>query len=262
MRSVPRYQVTTLGHTPDLVVRHWICDGRDAARVEPERMTGDRVMLPVQGRFAFRAPGARAVASPCEGLFIRDHSTFEITHPHGQGDVCVSLAGPLAAPIVNAGPLRRPISLGAQMVLAGLGRQAPLAQAESLVLALAPRPERTTRAADRALADLLSHEIALRFDETLALVDLAARAGVSVFHACRAFRRATGGSLHRFQRELRLRHALALVLDTDRPLGEIAYAVGFANQGHFGNQFRDRFGVPPGVARRAPRRISRREWPE
>ena len=261
---VPRYQVSTLGDAPELVVRHWVCDGHDGRRVEPERMAGDRVMLPVAGRFAFRAPRARAVASPCEGLFIRDGATFEISHPHGEGDVCISLAGPLATRLVGAGPTSRPISLRAQLMLAGLARRepSPLEMAESLVLALAPpAQERPVRARDRALAERLAYEIARSGAEPLGLVELAARADVSVFHACRAFRRATGGSLHRFQRELRLRHALALVLGTDRPLVEIAYATGFANQGHFGNQFRERFGLSPGAARRTPQRISRREWP-
>jgi AraC family transcriptional regulator len=73
---------------------------------------------------------------------------------------------------------------------------------------------------------------------------------VSVAHACRAFRRATGATIHARVREARLRHALALLLDTDRPIADIAIDVGFANQGHLGNAFAARFGVSPGRARR------------
>jgi len=82
---------------------------------------------------------------------------------------------------------------------------------------------------------------------------------VSLFHACRLFRRATGSTIHRFHEELRLRHALARVLDTDEPLARIAVALGFANQGHFGNRFRRRFGVAPGAAR-SQRARSRPGW--
>jgi AraC family transcriptional regulator len=60
-----------------------------------------------------------------------------------------------------------------------------------------------------------------------------------------------GTSIHRYQAELRLRHALALVLDTRRPLTHVAYDAGFANQGHFGNAFRKRFGSAPSVVRRS-----------
>src|SRR5262249_2847470 len=234
---MPSYRVETLAASPELTLTHWICDGHDGRRAEPERIVGDRVVVPLRGRFAFRAPRVQAVASPCEGLFLRDGMTFEITHPHGEGDVCMAISGPLAARLVDAGPCRRPVSLRAQLVLAALARRRapPLVAAEALGLALAPGPERPPRRRrDEALAARLAHEIALRFDERLGLIDLAARAGVSVFHACRAFRRVTGGSLHRFQRELRLRHALALVVGTHRPLTEIAYVARFAQPLQFG----------------------------
>ncbi len=72
-----------------------------------------------------------------------------------------------------------------------------------------------------------------------------------MFHACRAFRRAMGTSIHRYQAELRMRHALALVLDTRRPLTDVAYEAGFANQGHFANAFRKRFGAAPSAVRQS-----------
>ena len=55
----------------------------------------------------------------------------------------------------------------------------------------------------------------------------------------------------RHQVEIRLTRARALVLETQLPLAMIALEVGFANQGHLGNRFRRRFGVPPGALRRA-----------
>lgn len=99
------------------------------------------------------------------------------------------------------------------------------------------------------MAASLAGTVAARWDEPLRLEALAAEAGVSVFHACRVFRRVEGTSIHRRLTELRLRHALALVLDTSWSFGRIAAEAGFANQGHFGNAFRRRYGRTPGAVR-------------
>jgi len=70
-----------------------------------------------------------------------------------------------------------------------------------------------------------------------------------VFHACRVFHATAGTTIHGFRRELRLRHALARILDGDEPLADIALAIGFASHSHLTNQFRARFGIPPARAR-------------
>jgi transcriptional regulator GlxA family with amidase domain len=84
----------------------------------------------------------------------------------------------------------------------------------------------------------------------LNLGDLAQAAQVSVFHACRAFRRARGTTIARFRQDVRLRHALALLMDTSRTIAEIACEVGFANHAHLTNRFVLRFGLTPAEARR------------
>jgi transcriptional regulator GlxA family with amidase domain len=109
------------------------------------------------------------------------------------------------------------------------------------------RPRTNARA--RAAAQEIAHEVAAHFDRPLPLTLLANRVGLSPFAATRLFRSSTGFTIHQFQVELRLRHALALLFETDRPLADIALATGFANQGHFGNHFRRRYGLPPGRAR-------------
>jgi AraC-like DNA-binding protein len=102
---------------------------------------------------------------------------------------------------------------------------------------------------DRVIAETIACTIESHFDERLSLADLASAVGVSVFHACRVFHRSMGTSIHQYHREVRLRHAIALLLGTRMPPAQIAAETGFANQGHLGNVFRRRFGVPPGRAR-------------
>jgi transcriptional regulator GlxA family with amidase domain len=52
-----------------------------------------------------------------------------------------------------------------------------------------------------------------------------------------------------FYQELRLHHALWLVLNSDMALGEIARASGFRHQSTFSAQFRSSFGLTPSAAR-------------
>jgi AraC family transcriptional regulator len=128
-----------------------------------------------------------------------------------------------------------------------------LAVEETLHFALASQEDRGgVSPRDRATAEAIAYAVDLRFDEHLTLDELAEIAGISVFHACRAFRRVRNTSIHRYQQTVRLRHALALLRDTSRPLAQVAVDTGFANQGHLGNAFHRRFGVTPARARRMP----------
>jgi AraC-like DNA-binding protein len=68
--------------------------------------------------------------------------------------------------------------------------------------------------------------------EPISLGKLAAATGYSMFHACRVFRGTTGNTIHGFRRELRLRHALARILDGNEPLAGIALPIGFASYSH------------------------------
>ena len=74
---------------------------------------------------------------------------------------------------------------------------------------------------------------------------------LSVSHFARAFRQTVGRSPHVFVTLRRLEHAQGLMLATDRCLGDIALASGFADQAHFGRVFRRFCGESPGMWRRA-----------
>ncbi|HSS00948.1 MAG TPA: helix-turn-helix transcriptional regulator [Kofleriaceae bacterium] len=108
---------------------------------------------------------------------------------------------------------------------------------------------RPAAAADRDLSAAVADAVRARFAEPTSLGELADTAGYSVFHTCRVFRATTGFTIHGFRRELRLRHALARILDGGDSLTEIAIAAGFASQSHLTNLFRARFGVTPARAR-------------
>ena len=83
---------------------------------------------------------------------------------------------------------------------------------------------------------------------------LADRLGVSVFHLCRAFRRATGQTIQQFARRLRLDLALERLAEPDVDLSRLALDLGFSSHSHFSAAFRGTFGLSPSTYRERRRR--------
>ncbi|MGH7242927.1 MAG: helix-turn-helix transcriptional regulator [Phycisphaerales bacterium] len=79
---------------------------------------------------------------------------------------------------------------------------------------------------------------------------LAAGVCMSPFHLCRVFKRHTGLPVHRYLERLRLRHALACVLDTKERMISIAAKCGFCSEAHLSNAFLREFGHRPSRLRR------------
>lgn len=80
--------------------------------------------------------------------------------------------------------------------------------------------------------------------------EVAAVLGVHPVHLARRFRAAFGLSPGEYARRCRLDRARRMMQRTAAPLTEIAAAAGFADQSHFCNAFRRRFGVTPRAFRR------------
>lgn len=81
--------------------------------------------------------------------------------------------------------------------------------------------------------------------ENVALDRLAQEAGLSAFHLCRVFRRATGLSPHAYQLLVRVRLAKTL-LARGTPIAQAAVEAGFFDQAHLTRHFRAICGVTPG----------------
>ena len=81
------------------------------------------------------------------------------------------------------------------------------------------------------------------------LNDVADAACCSPFHLARAFRRATGLSLHTYRQRLRLAAALQRLEEGERNLAALAHDLGFSSQSHLGEAFRQEVGVTMGWVR-------------
>jgi AraC family transcriptional regulator len=89
--------------------------------------------------------------------------------------------------------------------------------------------------------------------KSLSVAAIAAQVDVEPGLLARSFRRHFGVSIGEYVRNARLDWAAARLVDSDEPLGSLAFEAGFADQSHFTRCFKRRVGVPPGRYRRLHR---------
>lgn len=87
----------------------------------------------------------------------------------------------------------------------------------------------------------------------LGLSAIARRVGVHPVHLARAFRERHGTTWGAYVRRLRVEEASRRLVETDRPLAEIASVAGFSDPSHFGRLFRRHTGMTPSQFRKAHR---------
>jgi len=80
--------------------------------------------------------------------------------------------------------------------------------------------------------------------QNITLDELAAAAGLSMFHLVRAFCRAYGLTPHAYQMQLRLARARRLLAE-GRSVSYVTYEAGFADQSHLTRRFADFYGLTP-----------------
>jgi AraC-like DNA-binding protein len=149
-------------------------------------------------------------------------------------------------------PLAAPLSLRQRALFhfaRRYGNADPLAvQEESIAIAeevanniRTAKPERPPLAVvERARAALAD-----QFASTISLAELAHHIGVSPAYLSRAFRAATGETLHAFREDLRLRRSLDVLPDARGDFTRVALELGYSSHSHFSSRFRRHFGVTP-----------------
>jgi AraC family transcriptional regulator len=94
-------------------------------------------------------------------------------------------------------------------VLGILGRLLPTAY--RVRDAGSPRPGSSLGPKQRNLVEDAKRFLAERFADRLSLANVAHAVGSSIYHLCRLFRRSTGGTLHQYRSQWRLRRSLDLL---------------------------------------------------
>lgn len=248
---MPQFRTAPLFATRDVSAERTLCDGCDPVRPCDEHTRRASLWLLTRGAFELRDATGRHLIDPTQAIAMPAHHAFQIRHPAGP-DTCLSFRGPIVDALAARGARLVPISpTQIARIVAALADPDELALAQALS-DLAPGgdgADAPRAAPDRSLSAAVAHALRARYAEPTSLDELAAATGYSVFHTCRVFRATTGYTVHGFRRELRLRHALARILDSRDSLTDIALATGFASQSHLTNLFRARFGITPARVR-------------
>ena len=105
------------------------------------------------------------------------------------------------------------------------------------------------RLSAKALGQALE-QIEGRLDERFTVADLAADIGMGVDHFSRLFKQSTGMSPHQFVMRQRIDRARYMLENTDKPIIQIAYECGFADQVHLTRAFKRLIGTTPASFRR------------
>ena len=87
--------------------------------------------------------------------------------------------------------------------------------------------------------------VEVHLGENIDLPMLAAVAGLSVHHFARQFKQSAGVTPHVYLTQKRVERAQEMLVQTDLSLAEIAFAVGFFDQGHLARHFRYMLGTTP-----------------
>jgi transcriptional regulator of acetoin/glycerol metabolism/AraC-like DNA-binding protein len=119
--------------------------------------------------------------------------------------------------------------------LAGLRRRAPPPPARG---GLPPGAMRRVR-----------EYVETHLSESMDLAELAAVAGLSVYHFARAFKQTAGVTPHHYLVRRRIERAQEMLARSELPLSEVALATGFSDQSHLARLFRQLLGVTPGQFR-------------
>ncbi len=226
------------------------------------------VALVRRGAFVRRDRAGRHVADATRVMFFNRGEAYTVDHPLPGGDRCTALT---FADGVLRGAVRHPrgepeqvfthalqvggpaLQLAHRELLAALRNSDPL-QIEECALEIlelctqGPRQARVGGAAANEAVRLAAEAqilVAGSFTERLTLEMLASRLTVSPFRLCRAFRQATGGSLHKHLTDLRLAAALEKLPEYRERLTDLALDLGFSSHSHFTQVFRSRYGRTP-----------------
>jgi AraC-like DNA-binding protein len=87
--------------------------------------------------------------------------------------------------------------------------------------------------------------VEVHLGESVDLSTLAGVAGLSVHHFARQFKQSAGVTPHAYLTQKRVERARKMLVQTDLPLAEIAFTVGFFDQGHLARHFRHMLGTTP-----------------
>lgn len=279
----------TLHRGPLLHIGCACCRPEGKACGAEEQAEADTLGLPLNGVFVkHHGGGPTVVAASGQALFFNRGEPYQVSHPAGGSDDCLTLE---LTPAVQRELLRRydaaasehernpfgathaalpaQLMLQRQLLWRALRSGGTTVEVEERALELFGgvlgvsrplgrstfdgRPQARRRRAEQARAAAVA--LAARPGEGWSLDALSRQVHSSPFHLARSFRSELGEPVHQYLLRMRLNRALEAVLDSGEALTDLALRLGFATPSHFTAAFRRHYGQTP-TALRQTRKIS------
>lgn len=279
-------QVELLAALPEIAVTRHRCGAGPRDRPFPEQHRQASLAIVLAGNFCYRCRDRTHAMVPGSVLLGEAEEAFVCSHEHGVGDLCLSLAlseALLAAAASTSAPAGRlfaaPALAPRPRVTALAGALAGAAEAHAGGGATAPEVEALTVSlvaevfselalqtgsgkirgeagpSDRGRAIAGAEFMRERAAGPLLLRDVAGHVGLSPFHFLRVFRGVFGVTPHQYLVQTRVERAAGLLRDSEVPVTELAFAVGFGDLSNFVRTFHRLVGLSPGRYRRRFRKI-------
>ncbi|MCM5682820.1 AraC family transcriptional regulator [Schlegelella sp. S2-27] len=263
--------VTPLHQSRSMTVADYRCTAAPGDRPYTEAHRDHSVSYVRRGSFGYRSRGRLHELVAGSVLIGRPGDEYLCTHEHHEcGDECLSfhLTPELVGVIDDDDRIWRIGALPPTPELMVIGELAQAAATGRASLALdelgvwiASRVARLVRppkhsaappsARDRRRAVEAALWLEAHAHEPVDLDRAAQQAGLSPYHFLRLFSRAVGVTPHQYLLRCRLRLAARLLAESELPVTQIAFDVGFGDLSNFVRSFGRAAGVSPGAFRRA-----------
>ncbi|MDY0871154.1 helix-turn-helix domain-containing protein [Dongia rigui] len=263
---------TKLTQTPHLSATLYRCEAGPGAKPYAEAHDSYSFAFVRKGSFGYINRGRHFDMVPGAFLIGRPGEEYTCTHDHHDGGdecLCFKLAPALVEEAGGAsqygGWQHGALAPRADFMVLGELADATAAGKTDLALeevglailgkmAAAGRDDghgcERIRAQDRKRIVDAAHWIDARAHEDIDLATAGRESGLSAFHFLRLFARIVGATPHQYLIRARLRRAARLLAESDQPITDIAYDIGFGDLSNFVRTFGRAAGLSPREFRR------------
>jgi AraC family transcriptional regulator len=267
--NLAEIEVRSLLQSPIVKLHDTYCRGRCRHQSAEEHTKTTQLVFPYRGVYVRHVGNEPTVAEANQVLFFNAAEGYKVSHPVEGGDASLTLIleesqlhevaprGLLRdGPGVAFCPRRLRIDARTQVLVALLrhslreGAAEPV-EAESLALALVQRSlgPRTAKEPGasygrKRLVDRVKLVLASDLARRWSLTEIAAEVKGSPVYLTQVFQQVEGVPLYRYQLNMRLARALALLGEYD-DLTSLGLDLGFSSHSHFSASFRRFYGLTP-----------------
>jgi len=240
-----------------------------------ECKTDHQIGVPLSGSNVHHIGRAQFANTPSHVTLSNRGEEYRVSHPYGSGETqltivfqepfLLDLLGQNDPGVVDRAnpflarqlPISTKLRLALQLFAVTAGNQTHSAlELDETIVGLGERlfaresvNPISVSSRDHKLAQQTRSLLAACYAQSISLEQLATTLGVSVYHLCRVYRKATGVTLWSEIQQLRSKEALLRLQEGESDLTHLGLSLGYSHHSHFTASFRRELGLTPSAAR-------------